>query len=317
MILTLVVAAVLTIIYVARHIPPTARMLSRLKAWYVGADIVPAPLPRGKVGPDPPSEILHGLVQGRIPLTSESQVDQSDCSSSLGTLNPKTPCDDGSDPRSHSDDDSDDDDDKDLPAPLFPAMNSAQRAAGTRNGPFNPTRTSKSSEVGSMPPPARRANLDVPHTSPAPNRVGRQQRPQSVSNSLAVPLQAPIPTQTSRNKVILSAGHSPLDWANLQRSGTNLSGVPALLRVAPSLLKKKNGRTGEPAWTSYQGRVYNVTAYLPFHPGGEGELRRAAGKDGEKLFMEVHPWVNWENMLQGCLVGFLVSEHDPKAVRNV
>ena len=37
---------------------------------------------------------------------------------------------------------------------------------------------------------------------------------------------------------------------------------------------------------------------------------RAAGKDGGKLFMDAHPWVSWENMLEGCLVGILVSEND-------
>lgn len=81
-----------------------------------------------------------------------------------------------------------------------------------------------------------------------------------------------------------------------------------MVRVTPSLLKQHNGRKGRPTWSSYQGRVYNVTSYLPFHPGGEGEMKRAAGKDAGKLFNEVHPWVNWENMLEGCMVGIMVSE---------
>ena len=119
---------------------------------------------------------------------------------------------------------------------------------------------------------------------------------------------ATVKTPTSRGKVLLSPGHSPLDWANLQRSGSNLSGVPSLLRVTPAMLKEKNGRKGKPAWSSYEGKVYNITPYLPFHPGGEGELRRVAGKDGRKLFMEVHPWVNWDNMLGECLVGIVVTE---------
>jgi len=57
--------------------------------------------------------------------------------------------------------------------------------------------------------------------------------------------------------------------------------------------------------------VYNLGPYLPFHPGGQGELLRGAGKEGsvvEKMFMEVHPWVNWENMLKDCVVGVLVAE---------
>jgi cytochrome b involved in lipid metabolism len=71
------------------------------------------------------------------------------------------------------------------------------------------------------------------------------------------------------------------------------------------------GRKGKPAWSSYQGKVYNITPYLPFHPGGEPELMKAAGRDGGNLFMEVHPWVNWEGMMgQSCVVGILVSESE-------
>jgi cytochrome b involved in lipid metabolism len=117
-------------------------------------------------------------------------------------------------------------------------------------------------------------------------------------------------------KVVLAPGHSPLDWALLQSSGNNLSGVLAHARVTPSMLRAHNGRRGMPAWASYRGRVYNLTPYLPFHPGGEGELRRAAGRDGEALFVEVHPWVNWEQMLGRCVVGVLVAEGDAAAARS-
>lgn len=34
--------------------------------------------------------------------------------------------------------------------------------------------------------------------------------------------------------------------------------------------------------------VYNVTAYMEFHPGGESELMRAAGIDSTDLFDQVH-----------------------------
>jgi cytochrome b involved in lipid metabolism len=33
--------------------------------------------------------------------------------------------------------------------------------------------------------------------------------------------------------------------------------------------------------------VYNITPYIPFHPGGEDELMRVAGRDGTKLFSEL------------------------------
>jgi len=59
-----------------------------------------------------------------------------------------------------------------------------------------------------------------------------------------------------------------------------------------------------------RGKVYNITPYLHFHPGGIDELMRAAGADGTKLFNEVHQWVNYESMLQKCQVGFLVPDND-------
>jgi cytochrome b involved in lipid metabolism len=38
------------------------------------------------------------------------------------------------------------------------------------------------------------------------------------------------------------------------------------------------------AWAAFSGKVYNITPYLAFHPGGEKELMRVAGRDGTKLF---------------------------------
>jgi cytochrome b involved in lipid metabolism len=49
---------------------------------------------------------------------------------------------------------------------------------------------------------------------------------------------------------------------------------------------------------------------LAYHPGGVPELMKAAGRDGTRLFGEVHPWVNYEGMLENCLVGIAVEEGD-------
>jgi cytochrome-b5 reductase len=37
------------------------------------------------------------------------------------------------------------------------------------------------------------------------------------------------------------------------------------------------------------GKVYNMTPYMKFHPGGVDELMRGAGKDCTILFNEVRP----------------------------
>jgi hypothetical protein len=86
----------------------------------------------------------------------------------------------------------------------------------------------------------------------------------------------------------------------------------------------KEHRSRDDAWSAFGGKVYNITSYLPYHPGGEKELMRVAGRDGTKLFgmylfrsfwrpidspiATTHAWVNLDFMLDGCLVGFLVPE---------
>ncbi|KAB5584876.1 hypothetical protein GE09DRAFT_6279 [Coniochaeta sp. 2T2.1] len=166
-----------------------------------------------------------------------------------------------------------------------------------------------------MPPPSRPPTLaplpGVPRPNPAPSRT----RQPGTSTLAPPPSHSSKPTKPSR-QVILTPGHSPLDWARLSTSPDvdlrNLPGGPSApyLRVTPSMLKKMTGRKGKDAWSVLGGKVYNITPYVPFHPGGEAELLRGAGRDGTKLFGEVHPWVNYEGMLAGCLVGILVGEEE-------
>lgn len=113
----------------------------------------------------------------------------------------------------------------------------------------------------------------------------------------------------------LTPGHSPLDWARLSSGAAadDLRGLPPgtpYLRVTRTMLSRQTGRKGKDAWTVLGGRVYNITPYLPFHPGGEPELLRGAGRDGTRLFGEVHPWVNYETMLAACLVGIYVGNEE-------
>ncbi|KAJ1956376.1 hypothetical protein EC988_001380 [Linderina pennispora] len=106
-----------------------------------------------------------------------------------------------------------------------------------------------------------------------------------------------------RHKVALAPGHSPMDWARLKSSGEDLRGVQQLRRLTMEEVAKHNKR--DDCWMVIYGKVYNVTRYMNFHPGGRGQLMRAAGKDGSKLFAETHSWVNVDMILDQCLVGFL------------
>ncbi|KAF8150022.1 cytochrome b5-like heme/steroid binding domain-containing protein [Crassisporium funariophilum] len=177
--------------------------------------------------------------------------------------------------------------------PAFPSLNSAQRMKTTQ-----PPRVLTDSQL--MPPP------------PMPSLAVRQPgvpKTRSSPSTLAVPpttTKAPVKPSKKREKVALAPGHSPLDWAALKSSGEDLRGVDTLMRIPPSMLKQHNKR--DDAWSAFNGKVYNMSAYMTFHPGGEKELLRVAGRDGTKLFATTHAWVNVDFMLDACLVGFLVPE---------
>ena len=45
-------------------------------------------------------------------------------------------------------------------------------------------------------------------------------------------------------------------------------------------------------WMVMKGKVYFISPYLAYHPGGEAILKPALGKDVTKLFEKYHRWVN-------------------------
>ncbi|KAK3089389.1 hypothetical protein FSP39_003237 [Pinctada imbricata] len=113
-----------------------------------------------------------------------------------------------------------------------------------------------------------------------------------------------ISQSNERKKVALRPGRSLMDWIRLGRSGKDLTGVGGkVFDVSMDELSKHNKK--DDAWMAIRGKVYNVTPYLEYHPGGEDELMRGAGLDGTQLFDEIHKWVNYESMLEKCYIGKL------------
>ncbi|XP_054869585.1 cytochrome b5 reductase 4 isoform X1 [Amphiprion ocellaris] len=113
--------------------------------------------------------------------------------------------------------------------------------------------------------------------------------------------------QSGRNKVALKPGHSLMDWIRFSKSGKDLTGLRGRrIEVTEEELQKHNRR--DDCWTCIRGMVYNVTPYMDYHPGGEEELMKAAGKDATDLFDQVHRWVNYESMLKECLVGRMAAK---------
>ncbi|KAL7685807.1 putative flavoprotein pyridine nucleotide cytochrome reductase [Plasmopara halstedii] len=97
----------------------------------------------------------------------------------------------------------------------------------------------------------------------------------------------------------------------LCQSGQDLSGLrggPA--RRAISMEEVNSHCTESDCWSVLDGKVYNLTPYLKYHPGGIAEVLLAAGGDCTDLFNEKHPWVNGHGMLDKCYIGLL----DPTTV---
>ncbi|KAG9301877.1 hypothetical protein G9A89_004556 [Geosiphon pyriformis] len=150
---------------------------------------------------------------------------------------------------------------------------------------------------------------DIPGEFPSVNGPQRVKKIVSSSSALTSTSTKATPLQKAnkmRQKVTLQPGHSPRDWGNLKNSGADLRGVCDFRKY--TLEELRQHKTENDAWTALNGTIYNITPYLKFHPGGEKELMRCAGRDGTKLFMATHGWVNYDIMLDKCAVGILISD---------
>lgn len=60
-------------------------------------------------------------------------------------------------------------------------------------------------------------------------------------------------------------------------------------------------------WTIINGNVYDITSYVPNHPGGEEEIVKICGKDGSQLFAKPmeHKEGGADNVLSGFKIGTL------------
>ncbi|KAK4285483.1 hypothetical protein QN277_002175 [Acacia crassicarpa] len=116
----------------------------------------------------------------------------------------------------------------------------------------------------------------------------------------------PMQKPTSRVKVPFEKGYSQMDWLKLTRSHPDLAGLKGQSnRRLISLDEVRRHQTEGQMWTVLKGRVYNISPYMKFHPGGVDMLMKAVGKDCTSLFNKYHAWVNAEFLLEKCLVGTL------------
>ena len=103
-----------------------------------------------------------------------------------------------------------------------------------------------------------------------------------------------------RRKVPLPPGHTLTDWLRQSSVRPHPTSAPSL-----TLAEIARHNTAADCWIVLHKRVYDVTQYLSYHPGGGPELMRAAGRDGTDLFQAMHGFVNFERLLEKYLVGIV------------
>jgi cytochrome b involved in lipid metabolism len=92
------------------------------------------------------------------------------------------------------------------------------------------------------------------------------------------PEEAPAPAATAgrrRQKVPLAPGHTLAHWNALVQQRKH--SVPAV-QITPKMLASHNTQTD--AWTSINGKVFDLTRYMDYHPGGTKEKLSKSFKRG-------------------------------------
>lgn len=61
--------------------------------------------------------------------------------------------------------------------------------------------------------------------------------------------------------------------------------------------------TEDDCWIILDGRVFDVTEFLDYHPGSKSLILDFAGRDATQAFRKVHPYVNYAEVLAHEQVG--------------
>lgn len=124
-------------------------------------------------------------------------------------------------------------------------------------------------------------------------------------DTMAAPTHVAVATPpTRRAKVPLEKGYSQVAWLHLSQRTPDLAGTGGR-RGMVTMEEVKQHATAEDGWVVLRGKVYNITPYLKYHPGGARILAAMAGKDCTAQFNKFHAWVNGEALLAKCMVGVL------------
>ncbi|CAI5460701.1 unnamed protein product [Closterium sp. Yama58-4] len=133
-------------------------------------------------------------------------------------------------------------------------------------------------------PPATKLNGTASNTSP-PTTTSHPFRPpgKSQPNTSTSPLPSPPMVAVASQHCSLSLPSPRLPHA-APGGYTHGRGYRMQHQGAIRMAEVRRHKREDDAWTVVRGRVYNITPYLDFHPGGKEMLMKGAGKDCTALF---------------------------------
>jgi len=116
-------------------------------------------------------------------------------------------------------------------------------------------------------------------------------------------------SQPHAPRIVVRPGYSQMDWLRRTKRERVDGGAPA---DAPTDVKRvidaeelARHNTREDCWIGLRGKVYNLTPYVEYHPGGEAVLEEAYGTDATALFDKYHKYVNGEYIMRATRVGVM------------
>lgn len=86
--------------------------------------------------------------------------------------------------------------------------------------------------------------------------------------------------------LIINSTRLPSESSTTSQTNPSNSAQPETLQDKNKLLTKEEiakHNNEDDCWTIIDGNVYDITSYVPRHPGGD-EILRACGADGSSLF---------------------------------
>lgn len=94
------------------------------------------------------------------------------------------------------------------------------------------------------------------------------------------------PSQIDEPSDLPEADAPPTQDAPME--ATQPTADPAILATEYTLAEVQAHASKESCYTVVAGGVYDITAYIPHHPGGERDIMKVCGTDGSALFTRKH-----------------------------